>query len=168
MVCAVQSVVCAAQYVDCTNPYFAPNIYTYNLQVSKYIHVEFCDVFYVHIYVYMCTYLQVNANGIIFINSSSGVSSPTNFAMLPQGSTPFIAPYWFDNDPSSHGNVSYEIHPKSSPLLTQVSEYISNRESVQFTGNWMMVAYWLDVPELFSEDVVRNTVNPIFAVILIL
>ena len=104
----------------------------------------------------------MNANGIILINSSSGVSFPTPFSMLPQGSTPFIAPYWFDNDPSSHGNVSYEIHSISSLLLTQVSEYISNRESTQFTGNWMVVAYWLDVPELFSESVVSNTLNPIF------
>ena len=107
----------------------------------------------------MCTYimyLQVTANGIFYIDSSRiYYGQPTKFSMLPQGSSPFIAPYWFDNDPSSQGNVSYEIHSGSSFLLTQVSEYISNRERVQFSGTWMVVAYWLDVPELFSEEVVR-------------
>ena len=97
------------------------------------------------------------ADGLIYIDAETGVCCPIPFNSIPSGSTPFIAPYWIDNDPSMGGNVSYEIHQGGSPMLKLVSDYISSNQSRQFCGTWMMMAYWWDVPELFVEsDKVSN------------
>ena len=75
------------------------------------------------------------------------------FSQLASGS--FIAPYWVDNDPSMGGSVSYEVHTGNSSLLSQVSNVISSTEAVEFSGTWMLVAYWLDVP-LFGQTSVSK------------
>ena len=69
----------------------------------------------------------------------------------------FIAPYWVDNDPSMGGSVSYEVHSGTNSLLNQVSNGISRIEGVEFSGTWMLVAYWLDVP-LFSQPLVSGLI----------
>ena len=97
------------------------------------------------------------ANGIIYIDSPVGELHPKPFMCLPPRTTPIIAPYWIDNDPSVGGNVSYEVHTTGSPLLRNVSDYISSNQHVRFTGTWMMVAYWWDVPELFLNNTVRQS-----------
>ena len=82
-----------------------------------------------------------------------GVIAPKPFSELASGTTSFTTPYWVDNDPSQGGSVSYEVHTGSSPLLSQVSDYISSSQSVEFSGTWMLVAYWLNVPEFGSDKV---------------
>ena len=99
----------------------------------------------------------MSANGLIYIDSPTGECCPLDFTELPSGATPFIAPYWIDGDPSVRGNVSYEVHTAGSPLLRNVSDYVSSSQSVRFSGTWMMVAYWWDVPELFLDDTVRQS-----------
>ena len=96
------------------------------------------------------------ANGVIYIDSDAGECCPLEFDFLPDGTTPFFAPYWIDNDPSVKGNVSYEVHTTGSPLINQVSDHISSSQSVQFNGTWMVVAFWWDVPELFLDDSVSS------------
>ena len=95
-------------------------------------------------------------NGIFYIGNHFGECCPSRFEDLPPGTTPFIAPYWVDSDPSVRGNVSYEVHNTSSPLLQQVSDYVSVSQNVSFSGTWMVVAYWWDVPELFLDDTVST------------
>lgn len=63
-----------------------------------------------------------------------------------------MAPYWIDNDPSLQGSVCYEVHVQGSPLLQDVSNFVSRNQSVEFSGVWMLVAFWLDVPEYFFEE----------------
>lgn len=96
------------------------------------------------------------ANGVIYLGAAMGECCPVPFTSVPSQATPFIAPYWIDNDPSVGGNVSYEIHG-DGPLLQLVSDYISSSQNRTFCGTWMVVAYWWDVPELFFEDLVRDT-----------
>ena len=98
--------------------------------------------------------LQIMVNGVIYIGRSYGECCPLKFTALPLDATPFIAPYWIDSDPSVRGNVSYEVHTGNTSLLQQVSDYISSNQSVEFSGTWMIVAYWWDVPELFLDDTV--------------
>ena len=97
------------------------------------------------------------ANGLIYIDKRTGECCPMRFENIPARTTPFIAPYWIDNDPSLRGNVSYEVHTTGSPLLNQVNDYISSNQNAQFRGTWMMVAFWWDVPELFLEDTVSTS-----------
>ena len=96
------------------------------------------------------------ANGIIYVGTNFGECCPLCFDELQCGTTPFIAPYWIDSDPSVRGNVSYEAHGTNSSLLQQVSDYISVSQNLSFNGTWMMVAYWWDVPELFLDDTVSS------------
>ena len=104
----------------------------------------------------LCRYVsQVMTNGVIYLGAPMGECCPVPFASIPSQATPFIAPYWIDNDPSMRGNVSYEIHAGNGPLLQLVNDHISSSQNVTFCGTWMMVAYWWDVPELFLEDMVR-------------
>ena len=49
--------------------------------------------------------------------------------------------------------MSYEVHDGDSPLLREVSCSISNREKVRFSGTWMLVVYWSNVP-LFATTMV--------------
>lgn len=63
-----------------------------------------------------------------------------------------MAPFWADADPNNTagiGEVSYEVHSNSNggDLLANVSEFISEKEGVQFSGVWMLVADWSDLPE---------------------
>ena len=106
-----------------------------------------------------CIYLQVTTNGIIYIGDRASECCPINFENIPFGATSFVAPYWIDNDPLLRGNVSYEVHREGSQLLRVVSEYISNNQSVEFSGVWMLAAFWLDVPEHFIEEQVNTLIT---------
>ena len=67
---------------------------------------------------------------------------------------PFVAPYWIDNNLSSGGTVSYGVFTGDSTLLDEVSNFISISENIQFSGVWMLVAYWNDIPLFgFGSDV---------------
>ena len=92
------------------------------------------------------TVFQVHENGLIFFDDLTGVTAPQSINSIPFGSASFVAPYWLDNDPSSGGIISYEVHTGSSPLLRQVSQLIANNQGSQFCGTWMLVADWLSVP----------------------
>ena len=73
------------------------------------------------------------------------------------GITPFLAPYWIDNDPSVAGLVSYEVFSGDSTQLNEVSDYISQSQCVQFSGTWMLVAEWDDVPPISTNNETVST-----------
>ena len=51
------------------------------------------------------------------------------------------------------GNIWYEVHndTSSAALLTQVNEFIQTQQQNNFTGTWMLVAEWNNVPEFYSR-----------------
>ena len=69
---------------------------------------------------------------------------------------PFIAPYWIDSDPSQGGFVSYEVFQENNEQLSEVNSFISQAESVEFSGSWMIVAQWDDVPVLGTNETVSR------------
>ena len=86
---------------------------------------------------------------------------PIRFEDIQPGAAAFVAPYWIDNDPSVQGSVVYEVHERSSALLQRVSDFISRDQNVEFSGVWMLVVFWLDVPEFFFEhQVICSMVIP--------
>lgn len=99
---------------------------------------------------------QVVTNGRIYICSNDIDCCPLRYLHLPAESPPFFAPYWTGNDPSIRGNVSYEVHTEGSPLLQNVSIYISIKQNVEFNGTWMMVAYWHEIQESFQDSTVSE------------
>ena len=60
-----------------------------------------------------------------------------------------VAPFWTDADITNGvGKVSYQVHDNNqSESLSWVSTYISQQQQINFSGTWMLVAEWKDVPE---------------------
>ena len=77
---------------------------------------------------------------------------PIRFDHIRVGASTFVAPYWIDNDPSIQGNVSYGVHVQGSSSLQLVSDFISRDQEIEFSGLWMLVAFWQDLPEVFFEE----------------
>ena len=62
-----------------------------------------------------------------------------------------MAPFWSDNDIRLDGEIFYEVHvagnnSNSDQILSQVNAFISNQTEDNFTGTWMLVAQWDEVP----------------------
>lgn len=58
-----------------------------------------------------------------------------------------LAPFWADLDTTENGSVSWELHTieQSPQLLDQVNVFLQTIEGVNFTGTWMLVAFWEDL-----------------------
>ena len=62
-----------------------------------------------------------------------------------------VAPYWDDVDIRLAGNISYEVHsrstnnPRSDQLLDEVSGFVGDSTGQSFQGSWMLVAEWKEV-----------------------
>ena len=95
--------------------------------------------------------LQVTTNGIITLGEPAVQCCPVRFEDIQIGTPAFVAPYWIDNDPSIQGNVSYSVFVQGDQLL-EVSSFISRTQRTSFRGTWMVVAFWLDVPEALLEQ----------------
>lgn len=108
--------------------------------------------------------LQVITNGVIFFETAIARFGVTEFSPVDMNYpmiTPFIAPYWIDNDASTKGVVSYEVITGTNDRLNQVNDFISNSENVDFRGTWMLLAEWLNVPQFGSNDTVSNQLWPV-------
>ena len=60
-----------------------------------------------------------------------------------------MAPFLADHDPREKGTVKYKVYDRNSmDRIDMVSSFIRNasESSDNFTGNWMLVAEWRDVP----------------------
>ena len=77
---------------------------------------------------------------------------PIRFDRIQVGASAFVAPYWIDNDPSIQGNVSYGVHVQGSSCLQVINNFISRDQEIEFSGVWMLVAFWQNVPEVFFEE----------------
>ena len=102
--------------------------------------------------------LQVDTNGYFLFRRGFSSFSPSAF---PGSLKHIVAPFWADNDIRAEGEVSYEVHTSGSPLLSQVNTFIDAYNSVVFTGTWMVVAEWKEVPQ-FPHSAVDST-SPVSA-----
>ena len=97
---------------------------------------------------------QVGTNGIISFGSGFYEWNSELFPGLEAdvSNVYLAAPFWSDVDISSgFGSIFYEIlsagDDRSEDLLASVSDFITNQTDRQFSGSWMMVAQWNEVPE---------------------
>lgn len=118
---------------------------------------------------------QVETNGYFSFDNGFGEYDP--YAIVPRNRTlnpdlpferhpPIVAPYWLDNDLTLGGNATYEVHTSTSRHMEQVSNFISNKENELFSGVWMLVAQWTDIP-LFGRDQVKRYIEVFLAPICI-
>lgn len=71
-----------------------------------------------------------------------------------------MAPFWADIAVRSGvGTISYEVHTtrngqNASQLLSLVNQFVSDHQRTNFTGDWMLVAEWKQVP-VFQVNIGR-------------
>ncbi len=66
-----------------------------------------------------------------------------------------VAVFWNDHDhrlPSSGSQITYKVYKPEQGVaalekLEQISAFISTQNGEDFSGMWMLVAYWRDVPQ---------------------
>lgn len=93
-------------------------------------------------------YLQVETNGFFSFGERPTMSESPSLFNGTNNSGYRVAPYWSDIDTSTGGRVSYEIHTNKTSLIlmNKVSKYIREREQNTFSGTWMLLAEWNNVP----------------------
>lgn len=100
---------------------------------------------------------QVATNGYIsFGQRVTTLQNPTQFNASDDLEY-LVTPYWSDISTRSSGFVSYITHTNktSLSLLHRVSKYIQQQEQNQFSGTWMLVAEWNNVPSpgMFNTNI---------------
>ena len=107
--------------------------------------------------------LQVGTNGYFSFGTRQTVYTPSLFSST---STPnyLVAPFWADINTNTYGSISYEVHNTSAgssslALLNRVSTFISNQQSTQFSGNWMLVASWNQVSAYSGSSSVVSSLH---------
>ena len=98
--------------------------------------------------------LQVCSNGVISFGNSYFYfwypeRFPSRYFYIRRANV--LAAYWNDHDPRSEGTVEYkmyttELGTQAEQYLSSVSGYVSQQQEKNFTGTWMLVAYWNQVP----------------------
>ena len=101
---------------------------------------------------------QVDTNGYFKFEDSPGYCCPED----RMDSDYLIFPYWDDtntDNPYEQGQVSYEVHTTdtSAAVLSQVSKFLEEVQEVEFTGLWMVLAQWSDVPSQQLLELLLDT-----------
>ena len=84
----------------------------------------------------------MGSNGILSFGSPYNPWSNSPFTEF--GAEYVVAPFWDDiNIAGDNGEIFYEIH-ESGYFLDQVNAFLQQRRPSfnNFTGTWMLVAYW--------------------------
>ena len=92
---------------------------------------------------------QVGTNGIISFRDPFYFHAPQLFPGIFSDviGAYLVAPFWGDVDIRRAGNVLYEVmtegaSPEAADLIMEVSNFVSNQTSDDFSGTWMLVAMW--------------------------
>ena len=92
--------------------------------------------------------MQVGTNGLISFGGPITDFSPSLF---PLEHNFIVAPFWSDVDISNGvGRIRYEVHTTSSvgsTFLSNVSQFIQEQMNTSFTGQWMLLVEWDEVPQ---------------------
>jgi len=77
-----------------------------------------------------------------------------------------VALFWADHDPRPSGQISYEVHTSNTPVMSEVSTFVSLQQNINFVGTWMIVAEWNSVPEYGSDTKVGRSFHLVLAYLL--
>ena len=91
---------------------------------------------------------QISTNG--YFSFTQAVDDP-NSSPFPNENNFIVAPFWTDNEAAA-GGISYEVHTNvtAGGVLSEASSFISAREGVEFSGRWMLLIDWREIPT-FSQ-----------------
>ena len=77
------------------------------------------------------------------------LTTPVPYLFPGPGSYSLVAPFFTDIDISGGvGQIRYEVHTTatSEDLLSNVSMLINEYMGTEFSGEWLLIAEWRDVP----------------------
>lgn len=77
-----------------------------------------------------------------------------------------MALFWADHDPRPSGQISYEVHTSNTPVMSEVSTFVSLQQNINFVGTWMLLAEWNSVPEYGSDTKVGRIFHFVLAYLL--
>ena len=86
---------------------------------------------------------QISSNGLISFNRSFTSYTPTKFPL--SASLAVLAPFWDDIDLFGSRELRYQVISGSSPLITQVNNFLFHYTGISFNAHWLLWAYWHDV-----------------------
>ena len=92
--------------------------------------------------------IQVFTNGYFNFESISYDWTP---ALFPANDFQ-VAPFWSNVDANVAGSIFYEVHNSSTAPLNLVSEFIRQRQQIDFVGTWMLIAYWNGVAQYLGSS----------------
>lgn len=92
--------------------------------------------------------VQVGTNG--YLSFDKVFTDYESFEFPGQGHVTLLAPFFADIDISKGtGSISYEVHTvrQSEAIFSVVNRIVRERVDSEFSGTWLLVAEWRDVPE---------------------
>lgn len=92
--------------------------------------------------------MQVGTNG--YLSFDKVFTDYVTFEFPGDGHVTLVAPFFTDIDISKGtGSITYEVHtPKNSEaLFSGINAVINDQMKTNFTGSWLIVAEWKNVPE---------------------
>lgn len=118
---------------------------------------HFCGIFY---FLASLSHIQVGTNGYFSLGSRVTSCCPSLFSESSTISN-IVAPFWSNIDTRTTGEIFYEVHTdKSNPdLLHIVSQFIRTERGVIFSGRWMLVVEWKDVPQYPGDQATQVSVD---------
>lgn len=93
--------------------------------------------------------MQVTTNGYFTFGDQPYLTCCPTLFTASYFPTYVVAPFWTDIDTREAGNVSYRVITSGTfaSIVEDVSEYVSRKMNVTFSGKWMIVAEWNSVHE---------------------
>jgi hypothetical protein len=103
--------------------------------------------------------VYISSNGLLSFERSFTSHTPVRFSTSDTYRY-LVAPFWDDHDNRPLGQVSYEVHSAQTPLVEEVSYFLTQKMDTYFLATWMVLAEWNDVPP-FGLTTTTNTYQAI-------
>ena len=99
-------------------------------------------------------FFQVGTNG--YFSFDKVFTDYATFEFPGIGDVTLVAPFFSDIDISDGiGSISYEVHTRrtSQSLISKIDTIINDQMSTQFSGSWLIIAEWKNVPQFGRSHV---------------
>ena len=107
-----------------------------------------CDASYYTMDLEILLLIQVGTNG--YLSFDKVFTDYESFEFPGLGHVTLLAPFFCDIDISKGtGRISYEVHKvsQSEAVFAEVNRIVREKMNTEFSGTWLLVAEWRDVPE---------------------
>ena len=110
--------------------------------------------------------IQVLTDGLFSFTDPPFTGGTPYLYKSTNNATYTVAPFWSDIDTTQLGEVTYRVitTATSANTVEEVSAFISRNMSTTFSGTWMIVAEWHEVP-MHNTETNMVSMWPVFCYI---